>query len=260
MEAKDPFTVRLKLTEGPISFKDMVTGDECMDISKVEADPIILKSDGFPTYHLANVVDDHLMGISHVLRGIEWQHSTPKHLMMFKALGYTPPVYGHLPLILNPDGSKLSKRVADIRLDSMRDQGYFPETIVNYLARMGRSIDLTEDDHTIYTLSQLADRFSSDRLEPRANRYDFNLTKALNRKCLHHFLSTDLATTREKVKQMVKEKVGKDVVLEDDFVDYVLDWSRVSSLPVRKIFHLNVSSPNLMTREGSNLLSTRTRE
>lgn len=229
LAAKEPFTVRLRLTDGPTSFNDMVTGGECIDISKVESDPIIMKSDGFPTYHLANVVDDHLMQISHVLRGIEWQQSTPKHLMIFKALGYTPPVYGHLPLILNPDGTKLSKRVHDIRLDSMREQGYFPDTIVNYVSRMGRAIDLPEDDENIYNISQLADRFCADRISAKANRYDFNLMKALNRKCLQHFLLTDRQRIRDTVKQKVIEKVGdKNSVLNDAFVDHILDWSQVS--------------------------------
>src|SRR5207245_1406000 len=108
------FTIRLKLKEGLISFNDLIYGNIDLDISQTESDFIILKSDGYPTYHLANVVDDHLMKVSHVLRGTEWQISTSKHLMLYEAFGWKPPIYGHLPLVLNKDGTKLSKRQADI--------------------------------------------------------------------------------------------------------------------------------------------------
>lgn len=228
LDAKEPFTVRLKLTDGPVSFTDLVTGEESIDLSRWESDPILLKSDGFPTYHLANVVDDHLMGISHVLRGIEWQNSTPKHLMLFEAFGLTPPVYGHLPLILNSDGSKLSKRADDIRLDNMRKQGYLPETIVNYLARMGKAIEIP-DEERIYPVKDLADMFAPDRISSRANRYDFLLIQAMNRACIKQYVREDKSGIREKVKTMAMEKLGKkEIALDDEHVDFVLEWCQVS--------------------------------
>lgn len=106
-------------------------------MAAVEGDPIILKADGFPTYHLANVVDDHHMRISHVLRGSEWLVSTSKHLQLFRALNWTPPIYAHLPLLLNRDGSKLSKRQRDIYIQSFREQGIFPEALLDIITHAG---------------------------------------------------------------------------------------------------------------------------
>lgn len=230
LDAKEAFTIRLRLTDGPVSFTDMVTGEESIDLSRVESDPVVLKSDGFPTYHLANVVDDHLMGISHVLRGIEWQQSTPKHLMLYKALGLTPPVYGHLPLILNSDGSKLSKRVDDIRVDNMRRQGYLPETIVNYLSRMGKVIEIP-DEERIYPVKDLAHMFTPDRISSRANRYDILLIQAMNRTCIKQYLREDKPAIREKVKSMIRERLGEDgTLLEDKYIDFVLEYCQVRSL------------------------------
>lgn len=102
-------------------------------VTQNEGDPVILKADGFPTYHFANVVDDHLMRITHVLRGVEWQISTPKHLMLYRAFNWSPPAFGHLPLIMNADGSKLSKRQNDIKLEYYRERGIFPESLINYI-------------------------------------------------------------------------------------------------------------------------------
>lgn len=227
MQANEPFTVRLKLTEGPVKFSDLVTGEECIDLSKVEADPIIFKSDGYPTYHLANVVDDHLMQVSHVLRGIEWQPSTPKHLMLFEAFGWQPPVYGHLPLILNSDGSKLSKRLDHIRLDNLRKQGYFPETIVNYLAGMGRGIDLPDDEKEIYSLPDLAERFEIERIGSHANRYDLLLMKALNRDCFKYLMIHDPDRLKTSLRKLLSEKYGPDFHPDDYLIDFVLIWSQV---------------------------------
>lgn len=102
-------------------------------------DFILLKSDGFPTYHLASVVDDHAMGITHVLRGEEWLPSTPKHVGLYDALGWSTsmPAFGHLPLLINPDGTKLSKRTGDVRVEDYRKKGYEPEALINFVALMG---------------------------------------------------------------------------------------------------------------------------
>lgn len=105
-----------------------------------------MKSDGYPTYHFANVVDDHLMKITHVIRGEEWLPSTPKHLLLYKMLSLEPPRFAHLPLMRNEKGQKLSKRNADVSVESYRDQGYSPEALVNSLALMGWSPPHLEDE------------------------------------------------------------------------------------------------------------------
>ncbi|KAJ2811303.1 Glutamate--tRNA ligase mitochondrial, partial [Coemansia furcata] len=118
-------------------FDDIVHGEMRFRGPAGFDDAVLLKSDGLPTYHLANVVDDHLMGITHVLRGEEWLMSTPKHRALFKAFGWPMPRYAHLPLLMNPDGSKLSKRNRDGPMQSYIDEGYLPSALVNYVALLG---------------------------------------------------------------------------------------------------------------------------
>lgn len=122
--------------EGKTEFKDLIHGNVSFNNTQID-DQILLKSDGFPTYHLANVVDDYLMGISHVIRGEEWLPSTPKHIILYNMFNLTPPTFAHIPLIVNKNGQKLSKRHGDISVDSFRKQGYLPESVVNGLALLG---------------------------------------------------------------------------------------------------------------------------
>lgn len=114
------FTRSFKTESEQTEFDDIVYGRLNFERANAEGDPIIIKSDGYPTYHFANVVDDHLMNITHVLRGVEWQISTPKHLQLYRAFGWTPPQYAHLPLLLNHDGSKLSKRQNNANIEYYR--------------------------------------------------------------------------------------------------------------------------------------------
>ncbi|MPC24261.1 putative glutamate--tRNA ligase, mitochondrial [Portunus trituberculatus] len=129
--------IRFKLDAVKEPFKDVIYGSLANSAAEQEGDPVIMKADGFPTYHFANVVDDHLMGITHVLRGVEWQVSTPKHLQLYRAFGWNPPVIGHLPLILNRDGSKLSKRQGDVHIEHYRAQGYAAEAVLNFVTDIG---------------------------------------------------------------------------------------------------------------------------
>ena len=115
-------------------------------------DQVLLKSDGFPTYHLANVVDDHLMEITHVIRGDEWMSSTPKHVYLYEAFGWTPPVFMHMPLLLGKDGKKLSKRKNPTSIFFYRDSGYLPEAFLNFLTLMGYSMT---GDREIYPLEEI---------------------------------------------------------------------------------------------------------
>jgi glutamyl-tRNA synthetase len=153
--------IRFKVPlEGQTRFNDLIYGDVVFENSTID-DFVMLKSDGYPTYHLANVVDDHAMKISHVIRGEDWISSTPRHLLMYKALGYEPPQYVHTPLILGPDRAKLSKRHGDVSILEYRDQGYLPETMFNFLALIGWSLD---DKTEIMTRQQLIGNFSLERI------------------------------------------------------------------------------------------------
>jgi glutamyl-tRNA synthetase len=153
--------VRFKVPlEGQTGFHDAIYGDVVFENSTLD-DFVMLKSDGYPTYHLANVVDDHAMEISHVIRAEEWISSTPRHLLMYRALGYEPPQFIHHPMILGPDRAKLSKRHGSVSLLDYRDQGYLPETMFNFLALIGWSLD---DKTELVSREELVRNFSLERI------------------------------------------------------------------------------------------------
>jgi glutamyl-tRNA synthetase len=153
--------VRFKVPlQGHLKFRDQIYGDVEFDLGIID-DFVLLKSDGYPTYHLASVVDDHAMEITHVIRAEEWISSTPRHLMLYRALGYEPPVYIHHPMILGPDRAKLSKRHGAVSILEYRDQGYLPETMFNFLALIGWSLD---DKTEIMSRQQLIDGFALERI------------------------------------------------------------------------------------------------
>ena len=146
--------------EGRTRFNDLIWGEVVFEHGTID-DLVLLKSDGYPTYHLANVVDDHQMEISHVLRAEEWLSSTPRHLLMYQALGFEPPQFAHLPMILGADRAKLSKRHGSVSITEYREQGYLPETMVNFLALLGWSLD---DKAEIFSLAELVANFSLERV------------------------------------------------------------------------------------------------
>ena len=169
--AGEAHTVRLKIPlDETTCFHDYLLGDIEWKNGDVNPDPVLLKSDGFPTYHLANVVDDHLMEISHVLRAQEWLASTPLHVIMYKSFGWTPPVFCHLPMVMGQDGKKLSKRHGATSIDEFRRQGYLPEALLNYVALLGASY---EEGREIYTLRELEERFSLDKLNKAPAIFDY---------------------------------------------------------------------------------------
>ncbi len=150
--------------DGQTHFQDLLRGEVVFENSTID-DFVLLKSDGYPTYHLANIVDDHLMEISHVLRAEEWLSSTPRHIMLYNALGFEPPLFAHLPMILGPDRSKLSKRHGATALTEYREQGYLPETMFNFLALLGWSLD---EKTELFTRQELIEQFSLERVSRTA--------------------------------------------------------------------------------------------
>src|SRR5712692_4049154 len=139
---------------------DLLRGEIRKEWETVD-DQVLLKSDGYPTYHLANVVDDHLMRISHVIRGEEWLSSTPKHVLLYRYFDWTPPAFAHLPLLLNPDRSKLSKRQGDVAVEDYRAKGYLKEALVNFVALLGWN---PGDERELFTLDGLIAEFSLERV------------------------------------------------------------------------------------------------
>jgi glutamyl-tRNA synthetase len=162
--------------KGQTRFQDLIRGKVVFENSTLD-DFVLLKSDGYPTYHLANVVDDHLMQISHVLRADEWLASTPRHVLLYQALGWEPPQFAHLPMILGSDRSKLSKRHGATSLLEYRDQGYLPEAMVNFLALLGWSLD---DRTEFFSREELVKYFSLERLSKTAAIFDMNKLRWMN--------------------------------------------------------------------------------
>lgn len=228
-----PYAIRLRLKDGPLCVNDMIYGSITYDLSKIEGDPIIVKSDGLPTYHFANVIDDYMMQISHVLRGVEWLVSTPKHLMLYESFGWKPPIYAHLPLIINKDGSKLSKRHDHIRIDTYRNKGYFPETINNYLTQMGGGfvkLDPVATNH-IYPMKVLIDSFELETINQNNCKIDTDKLKMLNRNTIKEYCKHDIQQLIEEIRKMLRDELKIDdnqltSLLDDkNYIRSVIEWS-----------------------------------
>jgi glutamyl-tRNA synthetase len=169
--------IRFKIPlTGQTRFTDLIRKEVVFENSTLD-DHVLLKSDGYPTYHLANVIDDHVMEISHVIRGEEWLSSTPRHLLLYQALGYQPPQFAHLPLILGTDRSKLSKRHGAVSIMEYYQQGYLPEAVFNFLALLGWSLDGKTE---IISREDLIKNFSLERISPTAAIFNIEKLKWMN--------------------------------------------------------------------------------
>jgi len=246
----EKYVIRLKMPDNhKFLFYDLIRGEVEMDSSQSD-DQVLLKSDGFPTYHLAAVVDDHFMQITHIIRGEEWLSSTPKHIYLYECLGWEPPKWVHLPLILNPDRTKLSKRMNDVSVDSYLLKGYLKEAIINFVALLGWH---SADERELFTLDELCEVFSLERVN-KANAI-FDLAKldwmngqylrllpleeiALRCKPLFLEKGFDISDTR---KYHLSIAVARErCTLLNEIVDYC------------KMFY----QPETLTEEEENILST----
>lgn len=180
--AGEKAVIRFKVPEtGVTEFDDVIRGHIAYQNELLD-DLVLIKRDGYPTYHFASVVDDHLMGTSHVLRGDEWISSTPKHELLYKAFGWEPPVWCHLPVILDKNGGKLSKRKGAASVGDFRDLGYLPETLVNYLALLGWN---PGDDREVMKLQEMIDAFKLERINPKSAMFDEKKLQWMNGQHIH---------------------------------------------------------------------------
>jgi len=200
-----PSVVRFHVADEDITVSDQILGDVTVRAEELE-DFVILKSDGYPTYHLAVVVDDYLMGVTHVLRGQEHLINTPKHIALQRALGFSTPVYAHLPLIFNMDGSKMSKRdkekahkagrePPEIDVHDFRVSGYLPEALLNFIALLGWS---PGGDREFMTLSEMTELFSIDRIGKTSARFDREKLQAFNRRYITE-------ASRDRLRQITRQ-------------------------------------------------------
>jgi len=171
-----PYVIRLKVPDEEVRFSDLIRGDITVHGRDID-DQVLMKSDGFPTYHLANVVDDYMMKISHVIRGEEWLPSTPKHILLYDAFGWQKPQFAHLPLLLNKDKSKLSKRQGDVAVEDYIRKGYFKETVVNFVALLGWN---PSGDREIYNMDELIESFNLEKVNKAGAVFDIQKLEWMN--------------------------------------------------------------------------------
>lgn len=201
----EPHVVRLAMPRGGETVvRDLLRGEVRFDNAQVD-DQVLLKSDGFPTYHLANVVDDHLMGITHVIRAEEWLSSLPKHVTLYGGFGWEEPVFCHLPLLRNADRSKISKRKNPVSLNFYRRAGFLPEAMLNYLALMGWAMP---DEREEFSLGEFMDAFTLERISLGGPVFDVEKLKWLNGKYLRRL------APRELLEKLRVELLSEDHLLE----------------------------------------------
>ena len=186
------YIIRMKMPdEGKIIVDDLIRGKVEFDASLLD-DQIILKSDGFPTYHLASVIDDHEMGITHVIRAEEWLSSTPKHLKLYQMFGWDAPEFAHLPMILGPDHKKLSKRHGATSISDHKAEGYLPEALVNFMAFLGWNPK--DDSKQYFSLQELTEEFKIKNVNKSAAVFDIEKLRSLNEYYLRTYELTNLKT------------------------------------------------------------------
>ena len=220
--AGEPHVIRfITPDEGETKVKDLLRGEVVIPNSEV-TDQVLIKSDGLPTYHLAVVVDDHLMNVSHVVRGEEWIPSSPVHVLLYEAFSWQQPVWIHMPLLRSAEGKKLSKRHDDVSLDSYKQQGIVAEALLNYLATMGWSMP---DGREFFSLEDMIEAFSFERITLGGPVFDIKRLKFYNAKYIRELLELDDVV--ERAKPFI-EAQGHDISDEDylfDVVDVLLPRS-----------------------------------
>lgn len=172
-----PHVYRMRLPENTdITFSDVVRGEVTVNTADMD-DQVLMKTDGYPTYHFAVIVDDHLMEVTHIIRGEEWLPSTPKHVYLYEAFGWEKPTFVHLPNILNADKKKLSKRQGDVAVEDFKKKGYLPEALINYVALLGWS---PEGNQEIFTMEELEQAFSLEKVSKSGGVFDVQKLNWMN--------------------------------------------------------------------------------
>lgn len=209
--------VRLKLPKNrDIKFHDLVRGNITINTDDID-DQVLLKSDGYPTYHMAVVVDDYLMKITHIVRGEEWLPSTPKHVYLYEVFGWEQPVYVHLPTVLNNERKKLSKRHGDVSVDDFREKGYLPEGLINYLALVGWS---PEDNEEIFSMEDLVEKFTFERVSKTGGIFDKDKLDWVN----GHYIRT---ASVEEITDMAIPYLKEATLIDDEFVAENYEWLKL---------------------------------
>ena len=243
IKAGEPYVIRMKVpNEGVCVIHDMLRGDIEIDWQQIDMQ-ILMKADGLPTYHLANVVDDHLMEITHVIRGEEWINSAPKHQLLYEYFGWQMPVLCHLPLLRNPDKnkSKLSKRKNPTSIRFYERMGYLPETVVNFLGMMGWSMP---DEREIFTLSEMISEFDIKRVSLGGPVFDLEKLDHLNGRWIRENLNDDEFSQRFSQWAFDSEFVNKVIPLIKGRVERFSDVAPLADFFVSGMLSISIDSFN----------------
>jgi glutamyl-tRNA synthetase len=214
LESGSPYVIRMNVEpDKTVTVSDLIRGTVEFNSNTID-DQILLKSDGYPTYHLANVIDDHMMEISHVIRGEEWLPSTPKHVLLYEAFEWEKPTFAHLPLLLNPDKSKLSKRQGDVAVEDYRTKGYLKEALINFVLLLGWN---PGDEREFFLLDDMIETFSLDRVNKSGAVFNIEKLNWLNAEHLRY-------KTGEELVELLKvelDKIGYSGYAEDYLLNVV---------------------------------------
>jgi glutamyl-tRNA synthetase len=215
-----PHVIRMKIPDGiSIKFHDLIKAD--VEISTyILDDQVLMKSDGYPTYHLANVIDDHLMGITHIIRGDEWLPSVPKHILLYKYFGWEVPKLAHLPLLLNPDKSKLSKRQGDVAVEDYRAKGYLKEALINFVAFLGWNPGTEQE---FFTMDDLINQFTLESVNKSGAVFNVDKLKWLN---FEHLRMKPDSEVLQMLKEELMQSKYKEYPFDDKFLLGVIDAMR----------------------------------
>ncbi len=239
LRSGQPYVIRLKIPEqGIVKINDLIRGEIQFNYRDVD-DPVLLKSDGLPIYHLASVVDDHLMQITHVLRAEEWVSSLPKHIFLYQSLGWPAPQFAHLPLVLNADRTKLSKRQGHVAAEDYLAEGYLPEALINFMALLGWNPD---NDQEIFSLKQLIKEFSTEKLQKAGAVFNVDKlgwlnglyirqlnNKALTALCLPHLINNGFV-----------QKNGQQLIIRETSEIISMNWlDKIIKLEQERLKKLN---------------------
>ena len=250
VEAGESYVIRLKVPENQdISFTDLLRGEITFNSSQVD-EQVLLKSDGYPTYHLAVVVDDHLMKITHIMRGEEWISSTPKHVLLYQAFAWELPVFAHIPLFLNPDGKgKMSKRKGTVSARSFLEKGYLAEALLNFFMILGWSRDDQEKDE-IMSLQEYISEFDPKDMSLNSVAFDMRKLDWINGVYIRRL---DLAVLKEKIKPFLSREIT------DKKLDQLLPLVRERLVTLRDFdeltsffFEIDSYDPQLLLKKSSN--------
>ena len=229
-----PHVIRMKMPrQGTCVVRDLLRGEVRFEYGNLD-DQVLLKSDGFPTYHLAVVVDDHLMGITHVIRGEEWINSAPKHLLLYEWFGWEPPLHAHLPLLLNPDGSKMSKRRNPTSIEYYRRAGYLGPALLNYLALMAYPPLQGEEEK--FSFDQLIDAFDLRRVNLGGSVFDLEKLDWLNGRYIREEMSPEELLRAMKEWLLRDEYIGRMIPLMQPRMETLGDFvPRVAFFFARRV-------------------------